>query len=377
MRDLKFAVIGGGFMGKAHSIALATYPMYVWPTESYPVRELIVEIDDDLAAESQKRFGYHRAGTDWRAAVEDPDIDVIDVLVPNALHYEVVMAAIEAGKHVICEKPLAVTAELGRKMADAAERAGIVNQVGFNWRMTPAVQLAKQLIDEGAVGEVRSIRSFWLGEFFNDPSVPLVWRFKKADAGSGALGDVGSHAIDFSRFLGGEITSVLGNLRTFVKERPLPSGSGAGTVDMDDASSFMFEFASGATGYIECSWAAPGKKTSAGFEVIGSTGSIFFTWERMNELRYYDGRDAADRQGYRTILVGPAQKGGEWFWPIAGYQIGYADTKVLQIADFLSAVEGRIERPQTTFREGVKSTLVEEAVMESAESRQWTTVSPE
>ena len=377
MRDLNFAVIGGGFMGKAHSIALANYPMYVWPTELYPVRELIVEINDDLAAESQKRFGYNRSSSDWRAAVEDPDIDVIDILVPNALHYDVVMAAIRNGKHIICEKPLALTADLGREMAAAAEAAGIVNQVGFNWRLTPAVQLAKKLIDEGAIGDIRSIRSFWLGEFFNDPSVPLVWRFTKAQAGSGALGDIGSHAIDFSRFLGGEITSVLGQQRTFVTERTLLGGDGMGAVDVDDSTSFMFEFASGATGYIESSWSAPGKKTSAGFEVIGSTGSIYFTWERMNELQFYDGRDASDRQGYRTILVGPPHPYGESFWPIAGYQIGYADTKVIQIADFLSAVEGKTERPQTTFREGVKSTLVEEAVMESAHSRQWTEVAAE
>lgn len=374
MRDLTFAVVGGGFMGKAHSIALATYPMYVWPTELYPVRELIVEIDDDLAAESQKRFGYNRASSNWRAAVEDPDIDVIDILVPNVLHFDVVMAAIRNGKHVICEKPLALTAELGREMAAAAEEAGVVNQVGFNWRLTPAVQLAKKLIDEGGIGDIRSIRSFWLGEFFNDPTAPLVWRFTKAQAGSGALGDLGSHAIDFSRFLGGEITRVLGHQRTFVTERPLPSGEGTGPVDVDDTTAFMVEFASGATGYIESSWAAPGKKTSAGFEVIGSTGSLSFTWERMGELQFYDGRDASDRQGYRTILVGPPHPYGDHFWPIPGYQLGYADTKVIQIADFLSAVEGKTERPQTTFRDGVKSTLVEEAVMESARTQQWTEV---
>ena len=242
---------------------------------------------------------------------------------------------------------------------------------------TPAVQLAKKLIDEGAIGEIRSIRSFWLGEFFHDPTFRWSGASRRNQAGSGALGDLGSHAIDFSRFLGGEITAVLGNQRTFVTERPLPGGAGTGPVDVDDSTSFMLEFASGATGYIESSWAAPGKKTSAGFEVIGSTGSLFFTWERMSELKFYDGRDPSDRQGYRTILVGPPHPSGEWFWPVPGYQIGYSDTKVIQIADFLSAVEGTKARPQTTFREGVKSTLVEEAVMESARTRQWTAVESE
>lgn len=374
MRDLKFAVIGGGFMGKAHSIALASYPMYFWPTELYPVRELIVEINDELAAESQKRFGFNRAGTDWRAAVEDPDIDVVDILVPNVLHHEVVMAAIKAGKHVICEKPLALTAELAREMADAAEEAGIINQVGFNWRLTPAVQQAKKLIDEGALGDIRYIRSHWMGEFFNDPSVPLMWRFKKEQAGSGALGDLGSHAIDFSRFLCGEITDVQGLQQQFVTKRPLLDGSGEGEVDVEDTSNFQVKFANGAIGYIESSWSSPGKKTSAGFEVIGSTGSLSFTWERMNELQFYDGRDPVDRQGYRTILIGPPHPYGANFWPIAGYQIGYAETKVIQIADFLAAVAGEVERPQTTFREGLKSTLVEEAVMRSVETGAWATV---
>jgi predicted dehydrogenase len=374
MKDLRFAVIGGGFMGKAHSIALASYPMYVWPSSFYPVRDLIVEINQAVAEESQRRFGYNRSSTDWRAAIEDPAIDVVNVLLPNAMHHEVVMAAIEAGKHVICEKPLALTAELGTEMADAAERAGIVNQVGFNWRLTPAIQLARKLIDEGAVGQIRSVRSFWLGEFFNDPTVPLVWRFKKAEAGSGALGDIGSHAIDFSRYLAGEITEVLGTQQTYVTERPLLDGSGTGTVDVDDATSFMLRFASGASGYIEASWAAPGKKSSAGFEVIGSSGSLAFEWERMSELRFYSGSDPADRQGYRTILVGPPHPSGDYFWPVPGYQIGYADTKVIQLADFIGAVAGEKERPQTTFRDGVASTLVEDAVMSSATTGAWTKV---
>ena len=374
MKDLNFAVIGGGFMGKAHSIALATFPMYVWPAPVFPRRELIVEINDDLAAESQKRFGFSRAGTDWRAAVEDPKIDVVDILLPNVLHHEVVMAALEAGKHVICEKPLALTSDLAREMADAAEKAGVVNQVGFNWRLTPAVQLAKKLIDEGAIGDVRSIRAFWLGEFFNDPDVPLVWRFKKDQAGSGALGDLGSHAIDFAHYLVGDITEVQGVQNHYVRERKTLDGAGMGSVDVDDATAFMVKFDTGATGYIECSWSTPGRKSYAGFEVSGSRGTIAFDWERMGELRFYDGADASDRQGFRTIHVGPPHPYGDHFWPIPGYQISYSDTKVIQLLDFAKAVVGEVPQPQTTFREGLQSTLVEEAVMESAVSGQWTAV---
>jgi predicted dehydrogenase len=372
--DLRFAVIGGGFMGKAHSIALASYPMYVWPAPYYPVRDVIVEVNDELAGESQRRFGYNRRSTDWREVVEDPSIDVVDILLPNSMHHDVVLAAVQAGKAVICEKPLALTVEESTEMTGAAERAGVVNQVGFNWRLAPAVQLARKLIDEGVIGEVRSIRSFWLGEFFNDPSVPLVWRFRKEQAGSGALGDLGSHAIDFARLLCGEITEVLGTQQRYVDTRPLPDGNGTGQVDVDDATSFLCRFANGAEGYIECSWSAPGNKSNAGFRVTGSEGSIAFRWERMAELELYQASDPADRQGFRTILTGPPHPGGEHFWPIAGYQMGYADTKVLQLHDFMKALAGEVSRPQSTFRDGLVSTLVEHAVMESAQTDRWTSV---
>lgn len=374
MKELNFAVIGGGFMGKAHSIALASFPMYAWPAPAMLNRELIVEINDELAQESQKRFGYNRSGTSWQQAVEDPDIDVVDILLPNNMHYDVVKAAVEAGKHVICEKPLAIDSATARTMADLAEKAGVVNQVGFNWRLTPAIQLAKKLIDEGAIGEVREFRGRWLGEFFNDPSVPLVWRFQKDQAGSGALGDIGSHVIDFAHFLVGDIVSVFAVQNTFVTERPLLSGKGVGKVDVDDSSTFMLRFASGADGIVDASWAAPGHKSDAGFEVRGTTGSVRFSWERMSELEFYDGRDSSDRQGFRTILVGPPHPFGELFWPVPGYQISYSDTKVIQLLDFANAVTGKTKKPQTTFRDGLKSTLVEEAVMESAAKRAWVDV---
>jgi predicted dehydrogenase len=374
MKSLNFAVIGGGFMGKAHSIALASFAMYAWPAPAMLNRELIVEANDQLAEESQVRFGYNRKSTSWMEAVEDPTIDVIDVLLPNSMHYDVVLAAVAAGKHVICEKPLALDSITARAMADAAEKAGVVNQVGFNWRLTPAVQLAKKLISEGAIGDIREFRGKWLGEFFNDPSVPLVWRFKKDQAGSGALGDIGSHVIDFAHFLVGDIKEVLAIQHTYVDKRPLLSGSGMGDVDVDDSTSFMLKFNSGATGYIDASWSAPGHKSDAGFEIRGSEGAISFTWERMSELQYYSGKDSSDRQGFRTILVGPPHPYGDLFWPVPGYQISYSDTKVIQLFDFAQAVTGQIARPQTTFRDGLKSTLVEEAVIASAKSNTWTSV---
>ena len=373
MKTLNFAVVGGGFMGKAHSIALATFSMYAWPAPALLKREIIVEVNEQLAEESRVRFDYERSSTSWQEAVRDPAIDVVDVLVPNNMHHDVVIAALAAGKHVICEKPLAVDSHTARAMVTAAAKAGTVNQVGFNWRLTPAVQLAKKLIDEGAIGEVREFRGKWLGEFFNSPDIPLVWRFKKAEAGSGSLGDLGSHAIDFAHFLVGDITQVNAVMDTFVTKRPLPDGKGTGEVDVDDSVAFLVKFESGAKGFIESSWSSPGHKTDAVFEVRGSTGSVKFSWERMGELDLYLGTGQPDRQGYKNIQVGPAHPYGDLFWPISGYQIGYADTKVIQLLDFTQAVVNG-GTPQTTFRDGLKATLVEEGVSESAESGQWVTV---
>jgi predicted dehydrogenase len=372
MRTLKFAVIGGGFMGKAYSIALANLPMYVWPCPVAPVRELVAEATPELAEEARERFGYARSTADWRQAVNDPAIDVVVVLTPNHLHREMVLEAVAAGKHVICEKPLAPNADDAEEMLRAADRAGVVHQVGFNWRLTPAVQQAKRMIDDGTIGEPRDFRGHWLGDFAFDDSLPMLWRFKRATAGSGALGDLGSHVVDFARCLVGEIAAVSGIDATYTRTR-LDANGKPDEVDVDDATAFLARFAGGAHGFLESSWAAPGRKSFAGFELHGSRGSLAFDWERMNELRFYDAGDPGDRQGFRTILVGPEQPGGQHFWPIAGYQIGYADTKLLQILDFVEAiVEGRA--PQTTFADGLAAVRLEEAVIESCRSVVWVTV---
>ncbi len=372
MPTLKFAVIGGGFMGKAYSLALANLPMYVWPCPAMPVREIIAEATPALAGEARTRFGYERATADWREAVNDPAVDAVVILTPNHLHREMALEALAAGKHVVCEKPLAPSADDAREMLSAAERAGVVHQTGFNWRLTPAVQQAKKLIDDGTIGQVRDFRGHWLSDFAFDDSLPMLWRFKRKTAGSGALGDLGSHVVDFARFLVGEIEAVCGVDATYTKVRTRADGAPE-EVDVDDTTAFLARFAGGPHGFMEASWATPGRKSFAGFELHGSLGSLSFDWERMSELRFYDSRDPVDRQGFRTILVGPGQPGGEHFWPIAGYQIGYADTKVLQLLDFIGAiVEGRA--PQTTFSDGLAAVRLEESVIDSCNSGGWVSV---
>ena len=371
MDELRFALIGGGFMGKAHAAALATLPIYAWPPPFLPVRAVVAEATDELAEEARIRLGFERASSEWRTVLEDPDVDVVDVVLPNHLHHDVVLAALAAGKHVICEKPLATSVEGCREMSEAADAAGVVHQVGFNWRLTPAVLLARKLIDDGTIGQVRNFRGYWLGDF-GGPDLPMTWRFRRDTAGSGALGDLGSHIIDFARFLVGEITEVVSDRRTYVAERALDDG-GMGAVDVDDDTTAMLRFDTGALGYLQASWAAPGRKSAAGFEITGSEGSLAFDWERMNELRVYDSRDPIDRQGFRTVAIGPQHPEAEHFWPLPAYQIGYADTKVIQLLDFLRAVAGEGE-VQTGFRAGLAVAEVEHAIQQSWEQSGWVQV---
>jgi len=374
MKELNFALIGGGFMGKAHSLGLAGIPMYCWPPPAMPNRAVIAELNSDLAETARQRFGFARGVVGWEEAVQDPHVDVVDIVVPNYQHKEVALAAFAAGKHVTCEKPLAVNAADAKEMWEAASASGLKSQVAFNWRLTPAVQMAKRLVNEGTLGQIRWFRGFWLADFGMDPDAPITWRHQRSLAGSGALGDLGSHIVDMARFLVGEITEVCGYSETIVKERPVAvEGSSASQkmpVDVDEETSFMVRFETGAHGFLESSWIRTGRKAHCGFELHGDRGAITFDWERMNELHFYSGDDPGDRQGFRTVLVGPAQPFGQFFWPIPGYQIGFAETKTVQLYDMVNAIvtDGQ---PQTTFYDGWKNCQVLDAVIRSVSDHGW------
>jgi predicted dehydrogenase len=388
MKELKVGMAGAsGFMGKAHSIAWATLPIYNWPAPMMPIRYALAEANQSLADEAIKRFGFQRGYDGWQRLVADPEVDVIDVCMPNYLHKEVVLAALAAKKHVICEKPLANSAADAREMYEAAEKAGVVHQTGFNWRLPPALQLAKQLVLDGEIGQILDFRGFWLSEWAIDPNVPISWRMKKALAGSGSLGDIGGHVIDFARFLVGEVSEVCGVAETYVKERPVPSGAsgsasylagGGGrpamdTVDVDDNVAFMMKFDNGAYGYLEATRFSPGRYNHCGFEIHGMKGSLFFNWERMDELKFCSMGDKPNVHGFRTIYPGPAHPLGDIFWPVPGYQVSYPDTKMLQMLDFCKAVAG--EKPvQTSFYDGWRNAQVCDAVLKSTEEHAWVPV---
>ncbi len=385
MQDINIALIGGGFMGKAHSLAYAAMPMFFWPAPARPVRKTVVDVTEELASTAAARYGWDGYATSWQDVVADPEIDVIDIATPNHLHAEIAIAAAEAGKHIICEKPLAPTAADAKRMLDAVEKAGVVSAVAFNYRRTPAVALAKKYIDEGAIGTVLNFRGTYLQDWSADPNSPLSWRFQKKIAGSGAVGDIGSHVVDLARYLVGEIAEVNSIVSTFIKDRPLQSGGfdalgGASTsdgprgeVDVDDESVTLVKFRDGAVGSIEATRNAWGRNNFITFEIHGTEGSIVFNYENRDELQVAFKNDPADRRGFRTIYTGPNTPYGEALWPIPALGIGYGETKIIEAYEFMKAVaEGGVVRPD--FADGYQTALVDEAILDSGRTGAWTSV---
>lgn len=386
MKKLNVGLIGAGFMGKAHSLAYMAMPMFFWPAPAIPVRKTIVDVSDSIAAEAAQRFGFENSTSDWRSVVEDPEIDIIDIATPNHLHAEIAIAAAAAGKHIISEKPLARSGEEAKTMYDAVKNAGIVHMVAFNYRRTPAVALAKKYIDEGAIGDILNFRGTYLQDWSADPDGPLSWRFQKSIAGSGSLGDIGTHVVDMARFLCGEITQVNTQLKTWVKTRPLQAGGvdklGASTkdstaprgeVDVDDEVLSLLEFQNGAIGSLEATRNAHGRNNFLTFEIHGTLGSIYFNYERRDELQVAFASDQADRKGFRTVYTGPAHPYGEGLWPIPALGIGYGETKIIETYDFVKAImEGGEVSPN--FKDGYQINLIADAMAASSQSRSWTPV---
>ena len=386
MKKLNVGLIGAGFMGKAHSLAYVAMPMFFWPAPAIPVRKTIVDVSDSIAAEAAQRFGFEKSTSDWRSVVEDPEIDIIDIATPNHLHAEIAIAAAGAGKHIISEKPLARNGDEAKTMYDAVKNAGIVHMVAFNYRRTPAVALAKKYINEGAIGDILNFRGTYLQDWSADPDGPLSWRFQKSIAGSGSLGDIGTHVVDMARFLCGEITQVNTQLKTWVKTRPLQAGGvdklGASTkdstaprgeVDVDDEVLSLLEFQNGAIGSLEATRNAHGRNNFLTFEIHGTLGSIYFNYERRDELQVAFASDQADRKGFRTVYTGPAHPYGEGLWPIPALGIGYGETKIIETYDFVKAImEGGEVSPN--FKDGYQINLIADAMTASSQSRSWTPV---
>lgn len=383
MKKLNIGLIGAGFMAKAHSIAYAGMPMFFWPAPAIPVKKLLVDINEEVARDSAMKLGFESYDTDWRKIIDDPEIDIVDICTPNNVHAEIAIAAAKAGKHILCEKPLSLTVSEAKEMYEAARDNHVTTMVAFNYRRTPAVQLAKKYIDEGAIGKILDFRGTYLQDWSADPNSPLSWRFQKDICGSGALGDIGTHVVDMLRFLVGEFDSVNAHTATYISSRPVQSGlaDNLGTVkgsddlprkpvDVDDQCCFMVQCKNGAFGTIEATRNAWGRNNYITFEIHGTEGSLFFNYERRDELQVCFAKDGDDRRGFRTVYTGPAHPYGNGLWPIPALGIGYTETKIIETYDFIKAItEG--EQPSPNFRDGYAIELISDAILRSARTHQW------
>ncbi|MCF6510120.1 Gfo/Idh/MocA family oxidoreductase, partial [Blastococcus sp. MG754426] len=383
---LGIGLVGYAFMGAAHSQAWRTAPHFF----DLPLRpELAVLAGRDPAgvAAAAERLGWSSTETDWRRVIEREDVDLVDVCTPGNTHAEIAIAALEAGKHVLCEKPLANSVAEAEAMAEAAAKAaarGVRSMVGFTYRRVPAVALARTLVAEGRLGEIRHVRAQYLQDWIADPAAPMSWRLEKDKAGSGALGDIGAHIVDLTQHITGQaLTGVSAMLETFVTERPLPAsagslsgvgGEGTGRVTVDDAAVFLGRFTGGALGVFEATRFALGRKNGIRIEINGSRGSLAFDFEDMNVLEFFDGDEPAATAGFRRIIVTEPEHPyvGAW-WP-AGHGLGYEHGFTHQVVDLVTAIAAG-EDPAPSFADGLQVQRVLDAVERSAADRStWTPI---
>jgi predicted dehydrogenase len=385
--QLGVGMVGVAFMGAAHSQAWRSVGRFFdLPVE--PRMRAVAATTLEHAQQAASRLGWESAEPDWQSLIKRDDIAVVDVVTPGDTHAEIAIAALEAGKHVLCEKPLANTVAEAEAMAKAAEAAranGVRSMVGFTYRRVPAIAYARQLVADGRLGQIRHVRAQYLQDWITDPEFPLVWRLRKDKAGSGALGDIGAHIIDLAQYITGQrITGVNGLTETFIKQRPLPTEStglsaGAasgqtGEVTVDDAALFLARFTGGAIGTFEATRFASGRKNAIRLEINGSDGSLAFDFEAMNELWFYDHTSEPEVAGFRRILVTESTHPYVAAWWPPGHLLGYEHGFTNQARDFVVAVAEGTD-PHPSFEDGLNVQRVMAAVEDSAASNgEWTTV---
>ncbi len=371
--EVGVGMLGYAFMGKAHSNAFKTIPYMMYPPPAIPKMISVSGRNKAGVEEAAKRFGYQKFFTDWREQIQDPDLQLFDNGGPNDTHAEPCIAAAEAGKHILCEKPLARTAEESKTMLDAVEKAGVKNLVAFNYRFVPAIRQIRYLIDSGALGQIYHWRAVYLQEWIMPHyGTPKIWRLDKSICGSGALGDLGAHIVDLAHYLIGDIKSVSAITKTFITERDLEEGSGTGIVDVDDAFAAAVEFDNGAIGTLESTRFAGGRKNYNSFEINAEKGSVRFNLERMNELEvFWVNEEPKETQGFHNVLVTEGHHPWwENWWP-HGHIIGWEHTFIHEITHLLDCIvnDKEVGPHGATFLDGYKTAVVCDAILESAEIR--------
>ncbi len=372
-KAIGIGLIGTGFMGKCHALAFRAAPAVF---EGLPPVRLarLADVDPAVTERAAARWGFAAWTTDWQALVTDPAVDLVAITTPNFLHQPMALAALAAGKHVYCEKPLALDAAGAKQMAEAAAAAGRRTLVGYNYLRNPLLRLAKELIEAGELGEVRHFRGTHFEDYMSDPAAPHSWRTVKATAGAGALGDLGSHCISLARFLCGEVAAVQGAVQTLVPARPVPGADGQlKPVDVDDQAQALLRFASGAAGTLEASWNAAGRKMGLTVEVTGHKGALLLDYERMNELRLFTFGDRKRLDGFKTILAGPEHPDFAPFCPAPGHGLGFNDLKVIEVKALLEGLGGG-QPPDPDFAEAARIAQVVEAILRSAAEGRWVEV---
>lgn len=389
MRDIHIGLIGTGGMGKAHATAFKNVPLVFGNEPGRPVLEIVADVDANAVEKWAGEFGFARWTTHWQEIIEDPRVHLVDITTPNHLHAEMAIAAAQAGKHIYCEKPLATTSADAASIVAAVEKSGVITIVGFNYLKNPAQAFARQLIESEELGEVTLFRGTFDQDFLANPDVPFSWRLDRKLAGTGALGDLGSHTIAFAHFLVGDIVEVCGVEATKIKDRVVPaSGSGYAAsvkqtaqsnakkraVENEDIMEFLVRFDNGAIGTIGTSRIGMGRKLGLTYEIQGTRGSLFYTQERMNEIKLYRHTDPDREKGYKTVYIGPEHPGYKAFFGLAGIGLGYNDQKIIEAHDLITGIAlNQPVQPDVRFAYHVNKVI--DAADLSCQEHRWVRVS--
>lgn len=374
MKEIHIGLVGSGWMGKAHSSALTDAQMLFGPEYGVAVFEIVADSNLEAAKSAQSKIGFKRVSGDWHDVVTDPAVDLVDIATPNAFHYAVAKAALENGKNVYCEKPLSISSEESRELAELAAKKGVINYVGYNNTMNPANAYVRELVQSGALGRIMRFTGTYDQDQLLDESLPITWRHINKLAGCGALGDLGSHLLSISQFIMGDITAVNAMSTLVFPKRPkAPGSTELADVENEDIMTFMAEYANGAVGTIACSRVATGRKNYLCYEIQGTKGSVRYDLERMGEVQVYFQSDDERDRGFRTVLLNPRHKGYSAFQPAGGISIAYNDMKVLEVHELFSALTQGTPY-HSNFEFGYKIDRTVAAVLESAKKRAWVDV---
>jgi predicted dehydrogenase len=371
MKIVNIGLIGAGWIGKVHSECFQRVESMFGLTPGTVRLHTVADLDSSLAEQAKNQFGFQKSVVDWHDLLSNREIDVIDICVANKLHLEIVKAAARAGKHILCEKPLALNATQAARMVEIVRREKRINLINFNYRKVPAIAFIKRLLDAGEIGKIYNFRSFFAQDFGMDESLPYSWRFNSEDAGGGSIVTMGSHVIDIAHFLIGDIVSLVSDSETFIRERPsLQSPGRRERVDVDDKTSAMVKFRNGATGIIQSCWTILGRKHFFQIEIYGSKGSVIFESERLNEVKLFQSDKGTEAQGFKTVLIGANHPYGNLFNLKTGMGIGIKESFVVQLGHFIQAVlESAPASPD--FHEGYRVQKVIDAIKRSVETRKW------